>query len=145
METARRLYHRWLDELWSGEPGAAERLVTEGFVGHWPDRDVHGPAALAARVAQVRSTFPDLALGVLLGPIVDGEFVAARWVARRREGTNQQTVVGNDILRVEDDRVAEHWPSGPVQPMAESAALEAVIDGRSRSVLLGGPARLPGT
>jgi len=41
------LYRRWLDELWGGSPGVAEELVAGDFVGHWPDRDVHGPDELA--------------------------------------------------------------------------------------------------
>jgi hypothetical protein len=39
------LYARWITELWAGRPIAAE-IVTEDFVGHWPDRDVGGPDEL---------------------------------------------------------------------------------------------------
>jgi hypothetical protein len=42
MPTVRALYERWITELWAGQPIATE-IVTEDFVGHWPDRDVHGP------------------------------------------------------------------------------------------------------
>jgi hypothetical protein len=37
MASANALYERWIDELWAGKDVAAE-IVTEDFVGHWPDR-----------------------------------------------------------------------------------------------------------
>ena len=45
MTFPKALYERWINELWAGEPVAAE-LVSEDFVGHWPDREVHGPDEL---------------------------------------------------------------------------------------------------
>lgn len=54
------LYRRWLDELWGGEPGAADALVSGDFIGHWPGHDVHGPGELAATVAETRSMFSQI-------------------------------------------------------------------------------------
>ena len=47
MSTQKALYERWINELWAGQPVAAE-VVSDDFVGHLPDRDVHGPAELQA-------------------------------------------------------------------------------------------------
>lgn len=103
------LYRRWLDELWAGQAGAAERLVSEEFVGHWPDRDVHGPHELATTVAETRSMFTEITFELQVGPIVDGDMVAARWTGRGVTPDGRMSFFGNDILRVSDDRFVEYW------------------------------------
>jgi hypothetical protein len=35
-------------------PAVADTLVAEDFVGHWPGRDVNGPAELAAMIDELR-------------------------------------------------------------------------------------------
>lgn len=105
------LYRRWLDELWAGSPGAAERLVAENFVGHWPDRDVHGPVELAAIVAETRRMFTDMTFVLEVGPIVDGDLVAGRWTGSGTTPEGPMTFVGNDVLRVEQGRFVEYWPA----------------------------------
>jgi hypothetical protein len=60
MPTVQELYGRWINELWAGPPIAAE-IVTLDFVGHWPDRDVHGPDELQQIVEQTRNMLADLA------------------------------------------------------------------------------------
>ncbi|QWF80593.1 ester cyclase [Amycolatopsis sp. CA-230715] len=104
------LYRRWLDELWNGDPSAANDLVTADFAGHWPDREVRGPGELAELIHGTHEMFDDLAFELTVGPIADGELVAGRWVGR---GTTKDgepaTFLGNDILRVRDGRFAEYW------------------------------------
>lgn len=80
MSTEKALYERRITDLWAGRPVAAE-LVADDFVGHWPDRDVHGPAELQKIVDETRDMMSDLALIVEVGPIVDGDLVAARWIS----------------------------------------------------------------
>ena len=63
MTSAEELYGRWLDELWAGAPVANE-LVSDDFVGHWPDRDVHGPDELSEIVEETRSMLADLRFDV---------------------------------------------------------------------------------
>jgi hypothetical protein len=53
------MYRRWIEELWAGRPIAAE-LVSDDFVGHWPDRDVHGPAELQAIIDETRNMLQHL-------------------------------------------------------------------------------------
>lgn len=109
MATSHELYRRWLDGLWNGELGAASDLVSEDFVGHWPDRDVVGPAALAAVVAETHAMFADLAFTIEVGPVVEGDLVAARWTGRGRTTEGPARFVGNDVLRVRDGRFVEYW------------------------------------
>ncbi|SNS18773.1 Predicted ester cyclase [Geodermatophilus pulveris] len=105
----RDLYRRWLGELWAGRPDAAEELVAADFVGHWPDRDVRGPGELAALVARTRGMFTELTFELQVGPIVDGDLVAARWTGRGVTPGGSTSFSGNDILRVAGGRFVEYW------------------------------------
>src|SRR5437016_5331517 len=113
---ARALWERWID-LWSGDLALAEEIVHPQFAFHRipPPRIPGGLAGrdgLLAWIRQTRSLFPDLRFTVEVGPIVDGDQVAGRWVA---EGTYQGGIPGsvapagtrvrfrgNDIWRAED-------------------------------------------
>lgn len=126
---ARRLYARWLHGLWrSGDRALAEQLVTTEFVGHWPDRDVHGPAGLAEAIGQSLALFSEVTTSIEVGPIVEGELVAARWSFH---GTYQgdmpglpappgtpATLRGADVLRIVDGRFAEYWVSSDVPQLS---------------------------
>lgn len=125
----RRLYERWLLELWtSGDRALAEQLVTPDFVGHWPDRQVHGPDGLVAVVGQSLSLFWQVTTSIEVGPIVDGDLVAARWAfhgpyagglpgANAPAGT-EVTLRGADVMRVVDGRFAEYWVSSDTEQFA---------------------------
>ena len=58
MTTAKALYQRWINELWTGKTVAAE-VVSDDFVGHWPNRDVHGPDELQAMVDETQKMLSD--------------------------------------------------------------------------------------
>lgn len=113
---AHDLYRRWLDELWNGGPDAAERLVGADFVGHWPDRDVTGPAELAAVVGETHSMFTDLSFTLDVGPLAEGDLVAARWTGRGRTPEGPRSFFGNDILRIRDGLVVEYWVATWTEP-----------------------------
>ncbi|MBE9372950.1 nuclear transport factor 2 family protein [Saccharopolyspora sp. HNM0983] len=104
------LYRRWIDELWNGDPQVAGSLVTDDFVGHWPDREVRGPGQLAELIAGTQGMFTELSFTLDVGPIAEGDLVAGRWTGHGRsaDGTVQR-FVGNDLLRVRDGRFAEYW------------------------------------
>lgn len=108
MTSPKALYERWINELWAGEPVAAE-VVTDDFIGHWPDREVHGRDELQAIIAETHSMLADLTFEIELGPLVDGDMVAGRWVGNGRSPDGPMSFTGNDILRVEGDRFAEYW------------------------------------
>jgi SnoaL-like domain len=104
----RALYERWINELWAGKPVAAE-IVTNDVVGHWPDRQDHGPDELQAIIAETRNMLADLTFAIELGPLIDGDMVAGRWIGRGRSDEGHMSFTGNDILRVEGNRFAEYW------------------------------------
>ena len=108
MTTPKALYERWINELWAGNNVAAD-IVTADFVGHWPDREVHGPDELQAIIGETRNMLADLTFEIELGPLVDGEMVAGRWVGKGRSDEGSMSFTGNDILRIEGDRFAEYW------------------------------------
>ncbi|UXA14337.1 ester cyclase [Mycobacterium sp. SMC-8] len=103
-----RLYQRWIRELWAGESIAAE-LVSPDFVGHWPTRDVHGPDELQAMVDETRAALKELLFVVEVGPITDGDLVAARWIATGSGRDGPARFTGNDLLRVANGRIVEYW------------------------------------
>ncbi|BBY07024.1 nuclear transport factor 2 family protein [Mycobacterium noviomagense] len=108
MTDARDLYHRWIYELWAGKPSAAE-VVADDFVGHWPSRDVHGPAELQSIIDETLQMFDELTFDIEVRPLVDGELVAARWRGRGKSGEAITVFFGNDILRLADGRFVEYW------------------------------------
>jgi predicted ester cyclase len=108
VESARQLYGRWLNELWAGQPVAYE-LVSEDFVGHWPDHEVHGPDELASIIDKTRTMFTDLRFVIEVEPIVEGDRLAARWIGTGAAPDGPKRFVGNDILKFADGRVVEYW------------------------------------
>ena len=108
MGTEMALYRRWIDELWAGEPVAAE-LVSGDFVGHWPSRDVHGPDGLQAMVDETRTMVKDLRLVVAVEPFVGRDLVAARWIGTGATADGPARFTGNDILRYAGGRFVEYW------------------------------------
>lgn len=103
-----RLYQRWIRELWAGERIAAE-LVSSDFVGHWPTREVHGPDELQAMIDETRAGLKELLFVVEVGPMTDGDLVAARWIATGSGRNGPSRFTGNDLLRVANGRIVEYW------------------------------------
>ncbi|MEV4064649.1 ester cyclase [Nonomuraea dietziae] len=114
-----KLYRRWLLEMWNGDFDLADELVSDDFVGHWPGMDVHGPDGLKRALEQGHAPFTNVMVTLDVGPIVDGDTVAARWTF---EGDYKGGIPGvalpenarvafsgHDILRVENDRFVEYW------------------------------------
>jgi predicted ester cyclase len=136
----RRLYERWLLELWNGDESVAEEILAEDFVVHQEraqpgeSEAVRGPQAGLEMVRMGRSPFSELTCAVEVGPIVDGDMLAARWTAvgiyaggipgaTAPEGT-EVTFGGIDIMRVHDGRLAEYWVSSDgLALMAQLGAL----------------------
>ncbi|MHA7651758.1 nuclear transport factor 2 family protein [Mycobacterium sp. ML4] len=110
MADVHTLYQRWITELWAGRPVAAE-IVTDDFVGHWPDRDVRGPDELAQIIRETRNMFTDLTFAIVIGPLRDGDLIAGRWAGTAVGQHGPVSFTGNDILRLADDgqQFAEYW------------------------------------
>ena len=105
----RALYHRWLLELWLGDYEVAGHILHEDFTGHWPDRDVEGRQALVDLIRETRGMFDELTFRLELGPVVDGDTVAARWSGIGRSGGTEMPLLGHDLLTLRDGRFAEYW------------------------------------
>jgi ketosteroid isomerase-like protein len=121
LDANKQLYRRWLLELWNGDLAIAGQLVTPDFVGSWPGQPglVHGPEELAETIRVSRGFFLDLTFAVEVGPVAEGDLVAARWIGRGsyKDGMPGATAAagtrvrfgGHDLLRVDEGRVAEYW------------------------------------
>ncbi|WP_157246359.1 ester cyclase [Nonomuraea typhae] len=109
------LYERWLLEMWNGDFGLAHDLVTDGFVGHWPGMEVHGPGELIEALKQGHAPFGDVAVTLDVGPIAAGDLVAARWTFSGDYRGRRVAFSGHDILRAEGDRFAEYWVMSDVK------------------------------
>ncbi|MEU4542120.1 ester cyclase [Nonomuraea dietziae] len=114
-----KLYKRWLQEMWNGDFALADELVSADFVGHWPGMDVHGPAGLKQALEQGHAPFANVMVTLDVGPIVEGDTVAARWTFEgdyigdipgvpHPENT-RIAFSGHDILRAENGRFVEYW------------------------------------
>jgi len=82
----RRLYRRWMLELWNGDLSVAEELVTADFVVHQARADgtsseeLRGPEGVVRMVREGHAPFEGLSFEIEVGPVVEGDLVAARWV-----------------------------------------------------------------
>lgn len=123
--TRRDVYEQWLLGMWHAPDDElderAAALAAPDLVAHNGRRtmDERGPAALATIVRQARALFTDARVTLDVGPIVDGELVAARWSfvgryaggipgANAPEGT-EATLVGADTMRIASGRIHEYW------------------------------------
>lgn len=58
----------------------------------------------------------DLVFELVVGPIVQGELVAARWVARGHHAQRPVRFHGHDILRRGRDEFVEYWSISETPP-----------------------------
>ncbi len=124
IEEHKALYSRWLLEMWNGDLALADELVTPDFVVHQMSlqtEEVRGPEGLREMIRQGTAPFAELTFSIAVGPIAQGDMVAARWTgtgiygggipgASAPAGT-EITFGGMDIMRVADGRFAEYWVS----------------------------------
>ncbi len=108
VSSAKELYGRWLHELWAGRP-VANDVVSDDFVGHWPDCEVHGADELAAMIDKTRTMLSELRFVIEVGPFVEGDLLAARWIGTGAMPDGPKRFTGNDILRFADGRFVEYW------------------------------------
>ncbi|WP_308307451.1 ester cyclase [Streptomyces sp. ISL-10] len=120
----RELYGRWSD-LWRGDFSHAHEILAPDFVVHQARPDgsdsgaIRGPARMLPEIEQTMAAFGDIAITVDVGPIVEGDLIAARWTMRARYtgGLDEATAPvgtaivfsGHDILRVCGGMFVEYW------------------------------------
>ncbi|MEU9226038.1 ester cyclase [Streptomyces massasporeus] len=138
-ERMSELYGHWA-ALWRGDFSRADEILDPAFVVHQARPDgsdseaVTGSARLLPEIEQTMAVFDDIALTVDVGPIVQGDLIAARWTLRARYtgGLEHATAPvgtpvefsGHDILRVFGGRFVEYWTCTDV--LAGLAQLGAV-------------------
>lgn len=106
---AHALYRRWLNELWAGQTAVAQEILADDIQGHWPDRDTSGRDAAVARIAETLEMFDQITFEIDVGPLAEGDLVAARWIGVGRSSDNELSFFGNDVLRIADGRFVEYW------------------------------------
>jgi predicted ester cyclase len=124
---ANTLYRRWLFEAWAGDYDVLREILAPGFTGHWPGMDVDGPDGAAEQIRRSHAYFSDIACTLDVGPIADGDLLAARWTfhgsyrggipgATAEPGT-RTSFPGHDVFRVDGGRLAEYWVISDVRGM----------------------------
>jgi hypothetical protein len=53
--------------------------------------------------------FDEISFSLEVGPIVEGDFVSARWTGSGETSDGPMSFAGNDILRVDGDWFTEYW------------------------------------
>lgn len=124
-EDNKALWRRWQD-LWNGDLAIADGIIAPGFVarfapvGNSPG-EVRGPEALKGWIGGSLEAFDDHRFTTVVGPVIDGDTVAGRWVFRAAyrggiPGASDAAVgsrveyAGMDIFRVDSSgKIAEYW------------------------------------
>jgi len=132
------LWDRWID-LWNGNLDLAEQIIHPDFEVHrvpMPHGEgLGGQDALVEWVKQTHSILGGLRFTVEVGPVVDGEMVAGRWLAEGeyRGGIPGATVPagtrvgfhGNDIWRAEEGLIREYWLSDDLLDLSQQLGVGA--------------------
>ncbi len=120
------LYAQWM-RLWNGDLSLAPDIVApdcrihQAPFGAGEPLEFRGPDGIVQMVEMGRSPFQDVSFEVIVGPIAQYDYLAARWKATgsyagglpgaTAEPGRHISFHGNDILRLEGGKVAEYWVS----------------------------------
>lgn len=137
--TTDTLLDGWL-AIWNGDYRPADSVLSLDFSVHVALLDggdgsaVRGPGGLVDWVAQTRAAFTELEFGVSVGPIVDADYLVIRWVATGTYGGGfpgatapvgtEVRFTGTDVLRIEDDRLAEYWVNSDVHVLLAQLSVQ---------------------
>lgn len=126
MPDAKHLYQRWMD-MWNGELDAAEEIFADDCVAHPAPQDTgeppvyRGPDEMRRFVEMGRAIFDTVTFRAEDEPIVEGDRLAAQWVAEGTyaggmPGTTAEpgtpiTFRGIDVWQLRDGKVVEYWVS----------------------------------
>jgi hypothetical protein len=129
---AEAIWARWA-AMWNGEVELANAIIADGFYAHLTSRrlmdpdQIRDPSAVMDWVRKVRASFESIHYDTNLAVIVDGDVIAARWIATGiyagRTGRPGDVagrpfrIAGTDVLQIEGGRVRECWTlSNPIEP-----------------------------
>jgi CHASE2 domain-containing sensor protein len=135
-----KIWSEW-QNLWNGNYTIAKEIISPDFRIHAalmdgsPDTAIRGAEGLVNWMAQSASIFESMKFTTLVGPIIDGNLIAGRWVmvgvykggvpgAKAAPGT-VITFAGTDILRVENGKIVEYWLSSDTSSMLAQLQITA--------------------
>ncbi|MFB8275335.1 ester cyclase [Nocardia colli] len=137
--TAQQLVDGWL-ALWNGDYSSVSDIVASEFGVHAAMLDgtdgsaVRGPDGLVDWIAQIRAAFTELVFTVQVGPIIDRDQLALRWIAVGTYGGGfpgatapAGTAIrftGTDILRIEQDLIVEYWVNSDTHVLLGSLGVQ---------------------
>jgi len=109
-------WNSWL-AMWHGDTAIATEIIADGFVVHVPPTlgtdtaTLTSPAGMNQWIAELHAGKRDVVYVATVGPLFDGELIAARWEATSEviETGARRRTVGTDILRVADGMLVEYW------------------------------------
>jgi predicted ester cyclase len=121
------LVEDWI-AIWNGDYALTEQDITEDFTVHAALMDggdaLRGRDALVEWIKQLRAAFSELVFTVQVGPIVQDEQIALRWIATGNYGGGfpgatapvgaKVEFTGTDVLRAEGEKLAEYWVNSDV-------------------------------
>lgn len=126
------LWKSW-QNLWNGDLDVADEIIAPDFVAHFAPvgnspGGVRGPEELKRWISGSLAAFADHEFTTTVGPIIDGDMAAGRWVFRAAyaggiPGASPDAVggpveyAGMDIFRVESGRIAEYWLCADIMVM----------------------------
>ncbi|WP_405164221.1 ester cyclase [Nocardia sp. NBC_01499] len=134
----RDLLDGWLT-IWNGDFTPANDIVAQDFSVHAAMMDgggdaAQGPDGLIGWIAQTRAAFTELVFNVAVGPIVDRDYLAIRWVAVGTYGGGfpgatapAGTAIrftGTDIVRIEQNKIAEYWVNSDVHVLLTTLGVQ---------------------
>lgn len=82
----KELWNAWLT-LWNGNLSIADSIIAPGFVAHFAPAatspaEVRGPVGLKQWISGSVAAFSDYSFTTTVGPLVEEDLVAGRWVFR---------------------------------------------------------------
>lgn len=120
----RSMFATWV-KVWNGKTAVAPAIISPDFRVHAALLDgtdgssIRGVEGLLGLVGQIRSVFTDLRFTLDVGPLVDGRYVSARWIATgtyaggfpgaKAEPGTVITWAGTDTLRMGHGKFVEYW------------------------------------
>ncbi|MFD6157034.1 ester cyclase [Nocardia sp. NPDC060256] len=134
-----RLLNDWL-ATWNGDYTRADDIISPDFRVHAAllgddDRAIEGPDGLVEWIAQIRAAYTELVFTVEVGPIVDRDHLAFRWIAVGTYGGGFPAATapagtairftGIDMLRIEQEQIAEYWVNSDTHVLLATLGVHA--------------------
>ncbi len=124
VQTNRELWQSW-SKLWNGNLAIADEIIAPNFVAHFAPMgsspsELRSPEGLKQWIGGSMAAFADYSFTTEVGPIVDEDKVAGRWIFRATyqggmPGASPAAVgkqveyAGMDLFRVEAGKIIEYW------------------------------------